>query len=156
MLAGLVERRRAFVEAPPPKSAGFADFGPALAADLAREFAQVPPTDRVRTAVEFTAWAFAEAFARHVRPRFPGLKTVRLSGGGTRNPTLLARLRALSAPLGLGCEPLDDALSNAKEALGFALLADATLRGRPSSLPSATGARHAVLLGKISLGGATT
>ncbi|HZJ71541.1 MAG TPA: anhydro-N-acetylmuramic acid kinase [Planctomycetota bacterium] len=38
----------------------------------------------------------------------------------------------------------------AKEAVAFALLGDATLRGVPSNVPSVTGARQACVLGKIS------
>ena len=41
----------------------------------------------------------------------------------------------------------------AKEALAFAILAHETLRGRPSNVPSATGARRCVVLGKIVPGG---
>lgn len=151
LLDALLARRAGFLEAPPPKSAGFDEFGPALAATLAHDFAAVDPRDRVRTAVEFTAEALARALRRHVRPRFPALARVRVSGGGTRNPTLMGRLRALLTPLGLGVEVLDPTWSQAKEAVGFALLADATLRGAPGNLPSATGARRAVVLGKISL-----
>ncbi len=151
MLAALRARRRAFLEAPPPKSAGFADFGPALAADLARAFARVEPRDRVRTAVAFTADCVVGAFRRFLLPRFPGLELVRLSGGGTRNPTLRADLDAGLGALGVRAVALEPRFSDAKEALGFALLADATVRGRPASLPGATGARHAALLGKLSL-----
>jgi len=40
-------------------------------------------------------------------------------------------------------------LSEAKEALAFALLAAATLDNEPSNVPSATGAKCAVVLGTI-------
>ena len=39
--------------------------------------------------------------------------------------------------------------TQAKEALAFAVLAAATLRGRPNTVPSCTGARRAVVMGKI-------
>jgi anhydro-N-acetylmuramic acid kinase len=39
---------------------------------------------------------------------------------------------------------------DAKEAIAFALLAYETWRDRPSNVPSATGAKHPTVLGKIS------
>jgi len=66
------------------------------------------------------------------------------SGGGVRNATLMAALREhlpviTSDALGLPAQ--------AKEAYAFAVLGFLTYHGVPATLPSATGARHASLLG---------
>ena len=72
-----------------------------------------------------------------------------LGGGGAKNPTLR---RMLAGRIGVG-ELLtheDFGIANAaKEALAFAILAHETLRGKPGNVPTATGARRAVVLGKI-------
>jgi anhydro-N-acetylmuramic acid kinase len=151
LLEALLAHAIAFLDTPPPRSAGFQHFGPEVAERFTKAFPGLAPHDRVRTAVELTARTIADGFERFVLPRFPHLRTVRISGGGTRNPTLMARIEALLAPQGLAVEALEPAFSDAKEAIGFALLADATLRGLASNLPAATGARRAVPLGKISL-----
>jgi anhydro-N-acetylmuramic acid kinase len=38
---------------------------------------------------------------------------------------------------------------DAKEAIAFAVLADRTMHGLPGNLPTVTGARRAVVLGKL-------
>ena len=40
---------------------------------------------------------------------------------------------------------------DAKEAVAFALMAHETYHRRPSNIPSATGARHGAVLGKLSV-----
>jgi anhydro-N-acetylmuramic acid kinase len=39
--------------------------------------------------------------------------------------------------------------SSAKEALAFAIMAREALAGRPNNVPSATGASHPVIMGKV-------
>jgi anhydro-N-acetylmuramic acid kinase len=77
-----------------------------------------------------------------------GLQII-LGGGGVKNPTLV---RMLFEHVGVGtlCAHEDFGInSSAKEPLAFAILAHETLLGRPGNVPSATGAKRAVVLGKI-------
>jgi anhydro-N-acetylmuramic acid kinase len=75
-----------------------------------------------------------------------------LSGGGARNATLVGMLAELLAPLGIVVRFSDEfgLPSEAKEAVAFAVLAYETWNRRPSSVPSATGAKRSAVLGKIS------
>jgi anhydro-N-acetylmuramic acid kinase len=75
-----------------------------------------------------------------------------LSGGGAKNSTLVSMLASELAPLGLRLRFSDEfgVPSTAKEAVAFALLAHETWHRRPSNVPSATGAKRAAVLGKIS------
>jgi len=75
-----------------------------------------------------------------------------VSGGGTKNNTLMSMIRAELAPLKIRVRTTDDfgIPSQAKEAVAFALLAYQTWRRVPSNIPSATGAERPAILGKIS------
>ena len=74
-----------------------------------------------------------------------------LSGGGAHNPLIRAQLEAGVAGYGVRvCTSGDLGVpEDGKEAFAFAILAYETLHRRPSNLPSATGARHPAILGKI-------
>jgi anhydro-N-acetylmuramic acid kinase len=75
-----------------------------------------------------------------------------VSGGGANNPTLMRMIADELEPLGLMMSRTDDLglPSEAKEAAAFAVLAYLTWKREPSNVPSATGARCAAVLGKLS------
>ncbi len=140
--------RHAFLTQPPPRSTGRESFGDSLAEDLWKRYRR-RPFDLMATALAFTVEATARAYEKYVLPRF-GLEGIYVSGGGSRNPGVMNGLRArLSkrAPLW----PLSRLgfPEQAKEAACFALLASECLSGTPQNVPSATGARGPVILGKI-------
>jgi anhydro-N-acetylmuramic acid kinase len=75
-----------------------------------------------------------------------------VSGGGTRNATIMRLLRHnLQFQSHTSVRDISELgiLSEAKEAIAFALLAAATLDGVPSNVPSVTGAKRAVVLGSV-------
>ena len=145
--------RHPYFAAEPPKSTGREEFGRPFVARLVE--ATGPEGDRdwldlVATLTELTARSIAAAYGRWVVPR--GVDEVVVTGGGARNPTLVGRIRALLAPLpvvdgsALGIDP------DAKEAVAFALLAWAHLRGIPANVPEATGAAGPRVLGSLTPG----
>lgn len=103
--------------------------------------------DALATLSAFSAAAIAAAYAEHVLPR--GLDRVLVAGGGAHNETMMAELRArLPVPVAtlgsLGLQASD------REALAFAVMAYFASFGLPNTLPQVTGARRAVVAGKLS------
>ena len=70
------------------------------------------------------------------------------SGGGVHNRWLMRRLRELLPGFNVSTSADHGIDPDAKEAIAFALLAHEFVMSRPGNLPSATGARRAVLLGR--------
>jgi len=143
--------RGSFFATKPPKTAGREEFGREFVQAFLKRCGRAPKADVVATATALTARSIGDAIRRFVKPARSYREFV-VSGGGANNPTLLAMLANELAPLGLSLR-LSDAFglpSAAKEAVAFALLAYETWNGRPSNVPSATGAKRAVILGKIS------
>ena len=139
-----------FFAQPPPKSTGREQWG---AAEAQRYVAQarargLTPEDTLATLTALTARSIAAAYRRYLGR----VDEVLVCGGGARNPTLLAMLRAAlpATPVRTVDELGLDA--DAKEAILFALLAYATVHGWPNNLPAATGATHPVVLGSITPG----
>ena len=149
-----VERlmRAPFFRQHPPRTAGREEFG----REYVRRFLQIgrgaAKADLVTTATALTARCIGDAIRRYVTTKHSRYQEMIVSGGGARNPTLMAMLRNEIAPLRIELRYSDEfgVPSEAKEAMAFAVLAHETWHRRPSNMPSATGARRAAVLGKIS------
>ena len=140
LLADPYYRRR------PPKTAGREQYGAEFVARL--KTARLPMPDLIATATAFTAATIAGGIERFVAP---GMRMDELiaSGGGVHNARLMEYLAALLPGLRITTSDEFGVDVDAKEAVAFAVLAYETARRRPSNLPSATGARRSVVLGKI-------
>jgi anhydro-N-acetylmuramic acid kinase len=151
LLADLL--RHPFFAAGPPKSTGREEFGRPFVARLVE--AVRPEGDEdwlelVATLTELTARSVADAYRRWVLPL--GVDEVVVTGGGALNPTLLGRIRALLDPLPVVAGSDAGVHPEAKEAVAFALLAWAHLRGIPANVPAATGAAGPRVLGSLTPG----
>jgi anhydro-N-acetylmuramic acid kinase len=154
--------RRTFFKQPPPKTAGREQFGEAFVHELLRLCRRADDHDVIATATALTARSIGVAVRNFViapetadvpaGSRAPSrYREFVASGGGTRNGTLMRMIREELAPLKMRVLTTDDfgLPSEAKEAVAFALLAYQTWRRLPSNIPSATGARHPAILGKV-------
>jgi anhydro-N-acetylmuramic acid kinase len=141
-----------FVVAPPPKTSGREEFGEHYVAALVDAHPRLSLEDLLASHTALVGRSVGDAVARFIPGGVSGVSQVVASGGGIHNPVLMAGLREAfgSVPvrtlLEVGIDP------DAKEALLFALLGNERVLGRPSNIPSITGARKAVSLGKIAGG----
>jgi anhydro-N-acetylmuramic acid kinase len=150
VVAGML--KAPFFRAKPPRTAGREEFGREFAAQFVRACGRAPKEDILATATALTARSIAEALLRFVLNKNTNYQDLIVSGGGLKNAALMAMLVNAVMPLGLQVRASDELglPSEAKEAAAFALLAYQTWHRRPSNVPSATGARRSVVLGKIS------
>jgi len=144
-----------FFRAHPPKSAGREQFGAAFVEQFLAgcESTAVRTADPVTTATALTAESIRLAYKRWVKPLVGSAPVDYIvAGGGARNATLVSMLRERLEPLGCKLILMDATgiPAEAKEAAAFALLAYQTWNRKPGNLPSATGAKKAVVLGSIS------
>jgi anhydro-N-acetylmuramic acid kinase len=140
-----------YLRQPAPKTTGRELFGSQYAEKIWQQAqaAGLPKSDLLATVTAFTAHSIAQAYRDHL-PHFPD--EVIVSGGGVRNATLMAMLQAQVLPARVRSSDELGLSSAAKEAIAFAVLAYESWHGRPSNLPTATGARHAAILGNFTPG----
>ena len=132
----------------PPKSTGRELFGAQLVDPLIDRAltAGLSASDVVATLTAFTAHSIADQYRRFL----PGRPDeVVVGGGGSRNPVLMRLLSELLDPAQIRQHEDFRLPSLGREAVYFALMGHEALHGRPNTVPSCTGAAHAVVMGKI-------
>lgn len=149
---GLLDRLMAdpYLPCKPPKTTGREYYGPAYVEKImayAREN-RISDADLMATVTAFTA----ETIRYSVEHYFP-VKPDRLiiGGGGSMNQTLVQDIaRALPDCRVMTNEDMGFD-SNAKEAVAFAVLANEALFAGSNNVPTVTGAKNPVVMGKISM-----
>jgi anhydro-N-acetylmuramic acid kinase len=154
--------REEYFSALPPKSCGREQFGEAF---VSRFIAMCRKAggrvdrdeDVVATATALTAASVVDAYRRfvvgHLKRSASRVEFV-VAGGGANNDSLMGMLREGLEPLGVKVRLMEElgVPAQAKEGVAFALLAWLSFHGLPGNVPAATGARRAVVLGKVCRG----
>ncbi|WP_406175914.1 anhydro-N-acetylmuramic acid kinase [Streptomyces sp. NBC_00996] len=131
---------------PAPKTTGKELFHLGYLRDALAGFGTLTAEDVIATLTRLTARTVADA-VRAVRAT-----EVIASGGGTRNPVLMAMLGEELPAVVLRTSDDLGLPSAAKEAYAFAVLGFLTLHGLAGTDPASTGARHPSVLGSITPG----
>lgn len=131
----------------PPKSTGRETFGEEMVKNIFRRYRNFIPQDILSTLTHLTALSIFNA----IIPFRPD--EVVITGGGVKNRFLMSLIKAIFDKEGIQVNDVSKYAipSEAKEALSFAILGYLTLRLKHGNLPSATGAKGRVILGKITL-----
>jgi anhydro-N-acetylmuramic acid kinase len=147
-----------YVERPLPKTSGREDFGEFLV-DQVLESARrlkLADADIIATVTAFTAECIRYHYQRDLEP-LGGVDEMILYGGGAHNRTLVRYVSERLPRTRIRSHDEFGIPGDARECVTWAILADETLAGHPGNVPSASGARRRVMLGKIvQLGGEGT
>jgi anhydro-N-acetylmuramic acid kinase len=140
--------RHPFFRRHPPKSTGREEFGAGFAEGIYRRAGRkdLADSDIVATVTALTARSIAQAYRRFL-PTMPD--ELILCGGGSHNRTLVEMLHAEMPDVKMLSTDDFGISVDAKEAVSFAILASATIKGMTNNVPAATGAKQPVILGKI-------
>ncbi|MGW6904294.1 anhydro-N-acetylmuramic acid kinase [Streptomyces sp. NPDC054940] len=131
---------------PAPKTTGKELFHLGHLRDALAGVGTLPAEDVVATLTMLTARTVADAV------RAVGATEVIASGGGTCNPVLMRMLGQRLPGVALRTSDELGLPTAAKEAYAFAVLGFLTAHGLPGTVPTATGARHARVLGSLTPG----
>jgi anhydro-N-acetylmuramic acid kinase len=128
---------------PPPKTTGRETFNWKIIPDR-----KIGGEDLVATLTMFTVKSIEIAYRRFIVPK--GIDEIIVGGGGSYNLTLMEWLRESLHPIPVLSFEEMGWNGMAREAVSFALLGYLAFNKKTNNLPSATGAKYPVIMGKIS------
>lgn len=132
----------------PPKTTGREYFTP-LYIENALRYAPSSKEDIIATVTALTAKTITSAYERFIYPK-TGIEEVIIGGGGAYNKTLMKFLRYyLPKHIELKTHEDYEISNNFKEVMAFAVLGYCTYYNIPNNLPTCTGAKKRVVMGKI-------
>lgn len=139
-----------YFAAEPPKSTGREMFGAQFVEGFLRAHEDMTAEDVVATLTELTAISVVRACERFVAPKLDGaLDELIVGGGGAHNVTLVERIAQRMPGVRVFTQDELGYSSDAKEAIAFVVMGNQTIAGRPSNVPSATGASAQAVLGSV-------
>lgn len=143
-----------YIQSPPPKTTGRELFGLPFVRQIVEDNPREAPDDLIATATWFTAASIAFNLCEFIL-RVRRFTELICAGGGAENGFLVEAI-GIEMQRRIGGQPVrivkSDEIgmpSKPRECVAFTVLGHARLRGIPANVPSATGAREPVLLGKI-------
>lgn len=139
-----------YIKAQPPKTTGREYFGQGYSEAFYTKCkeADLADADIVATATAFTAETIKYSIGQLIKT--PVHKLI-IGGGGAYNDTLVKMISKRLPSTEVITQESTGKNSDAKEAVAFAILANETMAGNPSNMPSVTGAERKKILGKINL-----
>lgn len=136
----------------PPKSLDKETFGRLYLQKLLKENPTLPPANTISTLTEFTVRTITMGIKEHIIQKDSSYEEIIVSGGGASNKAILEGIRSNFPKLSVNTIEDYPVLGKAKEAVLYAFLANETIMNKRGNLPSATGAKKAVILGNITPG----
>ena len=138
----------------PPKTTGREMFGTTFADNCWQQIQthRISEFDGLATLTAFTVESISRYYKDFVAGNTP-LDILYVSGGGAQNPLMMEGLAKKFQPIPVVAPVVNSAekgiLGDAKEAIGFAILANEAVHGNFSNVPNATGATCRKVLGKF-------
>lgn len=139
-----------FLALTPPKTTGREMFGTTFADECLQQIRThgISDNDGLATLTALTVESISRYYTNFVADNSP-LDILYVSGGGAQNPLIMEGLAERFNPIPV-VDVVEKGLSgDAKEAIGFAILANEAVHGNFANVPNATGATCRKVLGKF-------
>jgi len=139
-----------YVELKPPKSTGREYYNKSFLSNILK-FAkdnQIEKKDIINTLSNYTAYSIYKNYELFINS-YSKVDEIIVAGGGIHNKFIMQKLDEYFSSIKVTSISKYDIDVDLKEAIGFAVLANETIKGNPSNMPQVTGAQKPAILGKI-------